>query len=196
MRDPNGYNEATLIYLILLLIIIGGAMAIGSKQQLNRTLQQMAIWGLIFIGMIGAYSMRDQLEEQLFPARPLMVDRGTVAVNRAWDGHFYIDILVNGKTIEFVVDTGASSIVLTKRDAASIGINLDTLDFSGRARTANGIVSTASVQLQSMDLGRFKDRNLRASVNGGELDTSLLGMDYLKRFSKIEITQNQLLLIR
>ncbi len=196
MRDPNGYNEATLIYLILLLIVIGGSMMIGSRRQLNRTLQQLAIWGLIFIGMIGAYSMRTQIEEQLFPSRPMMIDRGSVAVNRAWDGHFYVDMVVNGRTIEFVVDTGASNIVLSKSDAQSVGINLDTLDFSGRARTANGIVSTAPVQLQSMDLGRFRDRNLRASVNGGELDTSLLGMDYLKRFTKIEITSDRLLLIR
>jgi len=54
----------------------------------------------------------------------------------------------------------------------------------------------AQVTLDSLTLGRFTDRNIRATVNGGELDTSLLGMRYLKRFRKIEIAGSRLTLTR
>jgi len=196
MRDLSGDDQATVVYLVLLLIVIGGSMLIGSRRQLNRTLQQFGIWVLIFIGLLGAYSVRDQIEQQLFPSRPQIQDLGTVAINRAFDGHFYVEVQVNNQTIEFVVDTGATNIVLNREDAEKIGFDLTKLDFSQRARTANGIVATAPVRLDTISLGRFNDRNLRASVNDGELDTSLLGMAYLERFSKIEITRNRMLLIR
>ena len=196
MRDLSSNDQATLVYLILLLIVIGGSMLIGSRRQLNRTLQQISIWVLIFVGLLGAYSMRDQIEQQLFPSRPQLLDSGSVAINRAWDGHFYVELQINNKTVEFVVDTGATNIVLRREDAEKIGIDLNTLNFSERASTANGIVATAPVTLRAVSLGRFIDSNLRASVNGGELDKSLLGMEYLDRFSKIEITQGRMLLIR
>ncbi len=196
MRDIDPDNLATLFYLILLLIVVGGSMLLGSRKRLNNMLQQLGIWGLIFIGFIGAYSMRDQFEEQFFSSRPQMADRGTVMVGRAWDGHFYIDVLVNNVTVKFVVDTGATDIVLTQRDAERVGFDLATLDYSTQASTANGIVPTAIVSLDNIVLQRFKDYNMRAAVNGGLLDVSLLGMEYLNRFTKIEITRNQLLLIR
>ncbi len=196
MRDLNGDEQATFFYLVLLLIVIGGSMVLGSRKRLNQTLQNLGIWMLIFVGFVGAYSMRAQIEEQIFPSRPQMIDTGTVSINRAWDGHFYVDILVNNQRIKFIIDTGASHIVLSRQDAEKIGIRLDTLNFSGSASTANGIVATARVQLRSMILGRFSDRDLRASVNDGDMDRSLLGMDYLNRFDKIEISQNRILLIR
>ena len=62
--------------------------------------------------------------------------------------------------------------------------------------TANGIVQTAMVRLDEMELGPFTDRAVRASVNGGEMSQSLLGMSYLQRFASIQIADNQLVLTR
>lgn len=196
MRDLNGDDQATLVYLVLLLVVIGGSMLIGSRKHLNATLQQMALWALIFVGAIGAYSVRDQIEAQLYPSRPQIMNVGTVSFNRARDGHFYAELLVNGAKIEFVIDTGASDIVLNRADAQRVGLAPDSLRFSGRANTANGVVNTAPIRLNEIVLGRFTDRNIRASVNSGDLDTSLLGMHYLGLFRKIEISGGRMTLTR
>ncbi len=196
MKDLAGDEQAILAYLVLLLLIIGGSMVISSRAQMNRSLQQLAIWGLIIVGLIAAYSLRDQIEATLYPERPILSERGTVSFNRARDGHFYAELLVNGKKIEFVIDTGATDIVLTETDAARLGYRTEDLVFSGQASTANGIVLTARIQLDTISLGRFTDRNLNASVNGGELDTSLLGMRYLGLFRKIEIEGSRMTLTR
>ncbi len=196
MRDLAGDDYAVLAYLVLLLLVVGGSMIVSSRAQLNKTLQQMVIWGLIFVGAVGAYSIRDRVEASLYPERPMISEFGSVSFNRARDGHFYAEVEVNGKRVEFVIDTGASDIVLSQADAEMLGYPVEALVFSGRASTANGIVETARITLDSIVLGRFKDRDIRATVNGGELQTSLLGMRYLSRFSKIEIAGNRMTLTR
>ncbi len=196
MRDLSGDDQAVLVYLILILLVLVGSMIISTRGQLNKTLQQMAIWALIFVGAIGAYSLRDQIEAALYPERAVVNQFGTVSFNRARDGHFYAEVEVNGKKIEFVIDTGASDIVLSEQDAEYLGYPVETLIYSGRASTANGVVPMARITLDTLTLGRFTDRNLRATVNGGELETSLLGMRYLERYSKIEISGGRLTLTR
>lgn len=196
MQNFSGDDVAVLIYLVLLLLVVGGSMLISSRTHLNKSLQHIAIWGLIFIGAVGAFSLRDRFEAVLFPERAVISDSGTVSFNRARDGHFYAEVNVNGQYIEFVVDTGATDIVLTEADAERLGYRVDDLIFSGRASTANGPVAMARIRLDSMVLGRFTDRNIPASVNGGALETSLLGMRYLGRFRKIEISGSRLILTR
>ena len=196
MRDLTSDDQAVLVYLVLILLVVGGSMVISSRGRLNTTLQQAAIWGLIFVGAVGAYSLKDRIEASLYPERALISERGTIMFNRARDGHFYAEVEVNGKKIEFVIDTGATHIVLSQKDAAHIGYPVGDLIYSGRANTANGVVPMARITLDSLALGRFNDRNIAATVNGGELATSLLGMRYLERFRKIEIAGSRLTLTR
>jgi len=196
MENMDKGDQAVLVYLILVLLVVGGSMIISSRGQLNKTLQQASIWGLIFVGAVGAYSLRDQIEASLYPERAVISERGTVSFNRAHDGHFYAEIEVNGKKIEFVIDTGASDIVLSEKDAETLGYPVKDLIYSGRASTANGLVPIARITLDSISLGRFTDHSIPATVNGGELATSLLGMRYLERFRKIEIAGSRLTLTR
>ena len=115
---------------------------------------------------------------------------------RAPDGHYYLPVEVNGQPITFLVDTGASQIVLSSQDAERIGIEPDQLNYFGRANTANGQVRTAPVSLDTLTLGPITDRNISAWVNEGELNKSLLGMDYLHRFSNVQFANGRLLLSR
>ena len=86
--------------------------------------------------------------------------------------------------------------VVANTDAQAVGLNLAETDFLGKARTANGTVRVAYVTLDNVTLGPVTDRNVPASINDGEMDTSLLGMSYLQRFSKFEISLGELVLTR
>ncbi len=196
MHNLNVSDQAVLAYLVLILLVVVGSMVISSRGFLNKTLQQAAIWGLIFVGIVGAYSLRDRIEASLYPERALISERGTVSFTRALDGHFYAELTVNNKKVEFVIDTGASDIVLSQNDAKNLGFKVGDLVYSGRASTANGVVPMARITLDRLVLGRFTDRKITAMVNGGDLDTSLLGMRYLERFRKIEIAGSRLTLTR
>lgn len=115
---------------------------------------------------------------------------------RSPDGHYHLTLDVNGTPLRFIVDTGATDIVLSREDALRVGIDPTTLRFFGRAVTANGTVQTARVTLESVTLGPHTDHNVPARVNGGSMTGSLLGMGYLERFQRVEISRDRLTLMR
>ena len=161
------------------------------REGMNRNLQNAAIWGLIFLGTIAGFGMWEDIKRDILPRQAVFADQGRIEVPRSPDGHYYLTLEINGAPVDFVVDTGASDIVLTQEDAARAGIASENLAFIGRAFTANGEVRTAPVRLEEIAVGGIVDHNVPASVNEGEMFSSLLGMAYLQRWDKIEITSGQ-----
>lgn len=177
----DGDTTARLIYLGLLLMAVGGALFTGLRQAPGRTVQQILIWGFIFLGLIAAYGLWPDLRRAINPSAAV-VRNGVIELRQADDGHYYADTVVNGIAVTFLIDTGASDIVLSEEDARRVGLDPASLSYSGQADTANGLVTTAPVRLKTLVLGPYEDRDLAASVNGGDLTDSLLGMRYLSRF--------------
>jgi aspartyl protease family protein len=184
-----------LVYLSSLGAARLGYFILQSRGNLSQMLRQMALWGLIFIGVMAAYGLWGDVQREMVPSQA-MVSESQIEVPRSNDGHYYLDVKINGKTVEFVVDTGASSVVLTREDARKVGVSLEGLRFNSIANTANGTVRTARITLEDVRLGDFEDKKIPAYVNDGEMFGSLLGMSYLSRFSKIEIAQDRLVLTR
>lgn len=182
-------------YLVLLGTAIGGSAIIAGRSNMGKIAQQAAIWALIFVGVIGAYGLWEDISRDVNP-RQTLVDATTIAVPRSFDGHYNLTLDINGTAIDFVVDTGASQVVLSQRDAVRIGLDPAGLTYSGSANTANGVVRTAPIVLDSVALEGITDRSIPAVVNGGPMDTSLLGMTYLGLYGRIEIANGELVLIR
>jgi aspartyl protease family protein len=185
-----------LAYLVLLAVVLVFWFFIQNRQSLNKTLQQGAVWGLIFLGAIAAVGLWGDIRQTVQPQQLVMSDTGRVEVPRAPDGHYYLTLAINDAPVQFVVDTGATSMVLTQADAARVGLSEQDVIFYSEAMTANGVVRTAPVRLDDVALGPFRDRNVRAFVNEGEMTKSLLGMDYLSRFARLEINNGRLILER
>ena len=185
----------SLAYLGLLGAALLGYALVASRGRPGQFLRQAALWGLIFAGAIAVAGLWPDIRDNVAP-RQSYVGAGSVEVPRGFDGHYRITLGLNGTPIDFVIDTGATDIVLSQRDARRIGIDPDGLAWLGRATTANGTVPLAQVVLDTVTLGEMTDTNVRASVNGGEMDGSLLGMSYLSRFGRIEIAGGKLLLER
>ncbi|WP_270730113.1 retropepsin-like aspartic protease family protein [Shimia sp. Alg240-R146] len=185
-----------LVYLVLLLLLIGYFSLGRGRLNLNKTLQHAAIWGLIFLGAILAFGLWEDIRSTVRPMQTVLTDEGRIELPRGPDGHFRATLDINGASVDFIVDTGASDLVLSKQDAARVGLDPDNLPYFGRAMTANGEVKTAHVRLDEVSFGGFSDRNVPASVNGGEMRGSLLGMTYLSRYSQITIAGNKLILTR
>lgn len=182
-----------LIYLGLILAALGGWAAAEGFRRPGATLRMAMAWGTIIVAVAAGYGLwRD------IAAQNPVIQRATaesVSVSRSGDGHFHLVLTVNGAAIPFLVDTGASGVVLSDADARRAGIDPGALAYLGQASTANGTVRTARVRLDSVRLGPFQDDGLRAYVTDGVMDGSLLGMDYLNRFH-MEIAGDRLSLRR
>lgn len=184
-----------LVYLGLLGTAIAGAFFVSNRDNLGKTLQHSAIWGLIFIGVVGAYGLWEDISRDV-TNRQAMITDSQIAVPRSANGHYHLTLNINDQPVRFIVDTGASQVVLSQSDAQRVGIDPASLRYFGTASTANGVVRTAPVTLDRVALGPIIDTQVPAVVNGGQMDASLLGMDYLGRFGRIEIANEQLVLSR
>lgn len=192
----NDIDPGRLIYLVLLLLAVGSWVFVQNRQSLGKTVQQLAIWAFIFLGVIASYGLWEDIRTTVRPQQSVMRDQGRVEVPRSQDGHYYLTVEVNDAPIHFMVDTGASEVVLSARDARKAGFDPETLAYLGRAYTANGEVRTARVRADRLNLGGIEDRNVPLWVNEGDLDKSLLGMGYLQRWSSVEIRAGKLILTR
>lgn len=195
VKDMSGDDIGSLAFLGLMGLVIAGSYFMSQRSNLGRTAQQAAIWGLIFVGTIAAIGMWDDIQRNVMP-RQSVAESGQIIVPRNFDGHYYLTLKINGQPIDFVVDTGATQVVLTQDDAQRIGLDPDRLRYLGTASTANGIVRTANVRLDEVALGPFVDTGVPAVVNGGAMQGSLLGMTYLGTFDSIEIRADELILTR
>jgi aspartyl protease family protein len=124
-------------------------------------------------------------------------------IPRSADGHFWATGTASSDVgradIHFLVDTGASTVALTATDAARLGFKPDQLIYSRPVFTAEGEVRAAPVTLSRVAVGGAVVREVRALVlqdgprkNGPR--TSLLGMSYLGRLSRMTATRKSLLL--
>lgn len=195
MSDMSPDDTANLIYLSLLGAAIMLSYLVASRTNIGKTLQQAGIWALIFIGVIAVIGMWGDIKQTIQPRQTVMSDQSIVLPRQA-DGHYYMTLTVNDVPVEFVVDTGASQVVLSREDAIAVGLEPDELNYLGRANTANGEVRTAAVRLGTVQLGDMTDTRVRAVVNDGQMEGSLLGMTYLGRFDTITISNGELILKR
>jgi aspartyl protease family protein len=117
-----------------------------------------------------------------------------VTLTRAGDGHFYADAMVNGAPVHFMVDTGATSVVLTKADAQAGGVQFSNGDFTAVGQGAGGTIALKPVTLDRVALGPVEARGVDAVVAEGGLNISLLGQSWLRRVGTVTISGDRMVL--
>ncbi|HEX2215600.1 MAG TPA: TIGR02281 family clan AA aspartic protease [Xanthobacteraceae bacterium] len=166
-----------------------------------RNLILFAVAALLIAGTAGQFADRFGLEpgatvgtRSTAPGRS-SAGANTLAVPGDRNGHFRVDAVVGGRSLEFVVDTGASIIALTRRDADRLGLNPAPRDFTTQIGSANGMVRAASVRLASVEVGPLVVHDVAAVVMpDGALAQNLLGMSFLYRLKRFEFRTGQLVL--
>ena len=129
------------------------------------------------------------------PAAPASSNSREVVIAPGRNGHFQVEARVDGRRLDFMVDTGASVIALTERDAAMLGIHPAAGDYVAMVRTANGTVRAAPVELNMVEIDDLVVRNVAAMVlPEGALSDNLLGLSFLSRLHRYEYADGKLVL--
>lgn len=113
-------------------------------------------------------------------------------VRRAADGLFYVMAIVNGAPVKFLVDTGATMVVLTPDDARRAGVSPDEEHYNSSAETANGRTAMARVMLSEVVVGDKRTQAIEAAVVRYNLPVSLLGQNWLAQLNSITISGDKL----
>ena len=186
---------------VVLVAVIAAGLIHGRRIGFKGAVGALSAWLAIGAVLVLGYSYRFEFQDawhrikgEVVPDATVRSGARAITVRRADDGHFYIRAAVNGTSVRFLVDTGASTTVLGPRDAARIGIDVGGLAFTQRFRTANGLVRGAPVRLKTLAIGPITFRDVRASVNEVPLGGPLLGVSTLQLFKSWRVENDRLTL--
>lgn len=195
----------SLIYLTALGTVIGAGV-LFSGQRFGQTVRTLAIWLLVILALMAGYEYRYELQDVAsrvsggrIPGSPLSVTdsdgRAIVTLQKGLDGHFDANVAINGRTIRALIDTGATSTVLTQADAERVGFDPSVLIFNIPVSTANGTTNAARVVADDVAVGGIVRENLPLLVaEAGRLNQSLLGMNFIGTLSGFDVRGDRLVL--
>lgn len=198
-----------LIYLVAVLLAISVLTLPWLRIGLGRILGYAAAWAVIFGG---AWLVIDQTQpglrgwmadaarspDRAVPAGGPQVEvlagpgGGEVRVPAAHDGHFWVRASVNGHTVRFLVDTGATDVVLSRTTARRVGIDVAALRFDRTGMAANGPVRAASARVDRLVIGPIAREDMPVAVLDGAADINLLGMRFLRTLDSFAVERGEL----
>jgi aspartyl protease family protein len=195
----NRAPEMVFYISLLLLLMVGGLNAprLGFKQ----TVRNILIWAAVFVVLVIGFSYRDELKGvwarvsgELSPGT-VDVQGRSLSVRAGGDGHFYIDVGLNGAATTMLVDTGATSTVISQSTARRAGLDPSILNYTITLRTANGTVHVAPTRIGRLTIGPRTFTNARVLVTARKNDRlNVLGIETLRLFKSYQVTGNALTL--
>ncbi len=198
----SGEAMAAVATALALLIYIVGAAFSADRGRLSRASRDLFVWLGVILALVVGYNFREEAGqfvnrvagEVAPPGHAVNVGRElhgrqAVRIRRQPGGQFIARGKVNGASVALLVDTGATSVMLTSSDAQAAGIKMSKLSFTTPIHTANGNTFAAAVRVDSIEVGAIMIRNVDALVaKPGTLRTSLLGMSFLRRLRSFEFS--------
>jgi aspartyl protease family protein len=199
--DLTTGDFASLLVKLAWLVLVGGVLIALFRDHITKAIESAVWWIVIALVLMLGYTYRFQLHDiadhvmaELVPGH--VADNGrTVALARAQSSDFQVTTDVNGHSIPMILDTGASSMVLTNEAAKAIGLPVEVIKYSVNIATANGHTKAAEVTLDTVAVGSIIEHSVPALIaQPGQLKTSLLGMSFLNRLQSWEVRGDRLVL--
>ncbi|MGN6148187.1 MAG: retropepsin-like aspartic protease family protein [Rhizomicrobium sp.] len=186
-------------YLAVFAAIMASGFVASRRVSGTQALINIAAWLGILALIAGAYLAKDsnlflRLQGELMPGTAVESASHELTIHADENGEFVVFGKVNGATVRFAVDTGASDVVLSPDDARRAGIDVSALTYSGKYESANGTGHGAFVTLDTLAIGPIQYAQVPASVTRRNMHGSLLGMAFLRRLRSFEFSGDRLVL--
>jgi len=203
MRAFPGESLANpdLIQILAVLALVSSSLLFVRQFNVKQTVRNILLWLGVGAVLVLGFSYQEELmsvgrrlRADLIPGTPLQTEAGEMVISAGEGGGFHANGMVNGTPVRFLVDTGASSIVLSPGDARRLGIDLDSLIFNRAYETANGIGYGASTVVDELTVGHIRLTKVPVSINQAPMRSSLLGMTFLNRMKSFNISGRKLVL--
>ncbi len=200
------YNEissrewSNVIYILILIVLL--IMGFSRKEMpIKKVFEFTGLWIIFALVALILYSYRfefseikDRVLSDLFPSKAINKNHEQLVLNIAQDGHYYLNVKIKNQTVRFMIDTGASDMVIDEKIALKLGYNLEKINYNKIFQTANGQSYGASIYFDEVDVSGVKFYNVQASITNSDLIIPLLGMSFLQKFYKYEFYRDKLIL--
>jgi aspartyl protease family protein len=191
----------TLMVKIALGMFVGAVVLMLLRRRLSRVLETAMVWVALAALLAVGYGFRGELREvtdqaiaDYIPGRAASRPR-VVEITRGGQGNFAVAAHLGSARVSMVLDTGASSVVLTQDAARAAGLPVEVLTYTVAIDTANGRTRAAPVTLNSIKVGGIVEHSVPALIaQPGQLRTNLLGMTFLNRLESWEVRGDKLVM--
>jgi aspartyl protease family protein len=197
----SGYDTAMIIRMVAILAVISSGLLFVREINLRQTIRNILMWigiaGVLALGFAYQEPLREaamHLRSGFIPGEPVHTGAQEMVISESEGGNYLVYGTVNGARVRFLVDTGASDIVLSPSDARRAGIDFGLLNFDHSYETANGIGKGALTNIKTLAVGDASFTDVAISVNQADMNASLLGMTFLRRFKSFSFSQGKLTL--
>jgi len=181
----SGEQTASLLYSLLFLVLVVSSLA-ARRLPLGHTLKYALAWLAIFVGAVVLYSFRhvagqawDQVKRELNPGTPVQSGQA-IRILMGEDGHFHVDSKVNGHNVNFMIDSGATTSMMSQVEARAASVAVDETGFPVAIETANGMTTMRRAQIATLKVGGIERQDHAILVSSSTTDdVNLLGMNFL-----------------
>jgi aspartyl protease family protein len=201
---PSGdspFGDPYQIQALGMLALVASGLLFVREIKLKQTTRNVLIWvaagGVLIIGFSYQNELADlwlRLRSELVPGYAVETGPNEMVIAEDESGGYHVYGVVDGQQVRFLIDTGASDIVLSPADARRLGVDFSTLTFDHVYESANGIGHGATAEVSELSVGNIHFTNVRVVINGAEMSSSLLGMAFLKRLKSYSFSGGKLIL--
>jgi aspartyl protease family protein len=196
----SSHDWSNVIYILILIMLL--IMGFSRKDlPIKKIFEFAGLWILFALMALILYSYRfevgeikDRVLSDLFPAKAINKNQEKLILNIAQDGHYYLNVMIKNQEVRFMIDTGASDMVIDEKIALKLGYDIRNINYNKIFQTANGQSYGASIYFDEVDVSGVKFYNVQASITNSDLVTPLLGMSFLQKFYKYEFFRDKLIL--
>jgi aspartyl protease family protein len=193
------HDVGALLLKLAMVVFAGGLVLVLFRERLSKALEAMLFWAVIGLLLVVGYTYRFELRDasdrviaELMPGHVAGHGRD-VEVVRGHSGDFALVAHINGARVPMLLDTGASSVVLTQETAKAAGLPIEVLEYSVNVDTVNGRTRAAPITLDRLAVGGLVEHAVPALVvQRGQLRNNLLGMSFLNRLESWEVRGDKL----
>ena len=196
----NGGGQALdFIYLLGCLVLVGSGL-LARRLPLGQSLKMLIAWLLIFGAAFLAFTLKDDFAAlgrrayaEVTGDNVVANGHGEIRIRQSDDGHFYINGLVNGHAVRFLVDSGATVTTLSRATAQGAGVDPDG-GFGVMVDTANGTAMFDRGSVERLQVGPIARANLAVHISRGEDELDVIGMNFLSTLNQWGVEGNILVL--
>jgi aspartyl protease family protein len=194
-------GDVGVVQTIGFLVLASSSLLFMREFNLKRTARNVLIWLALGAALIVGFMFQNELMDfavrlrgALIPSYAIQTGAREMTLSEGEDGHYHVYGTVNGVKVFFLIDTGATDIVLDPEDARRIGLKLEELSFDKPFGSANGVGHGATIEVNDLAVGAIRLSKVRMSVNQVRMGSSLLGMAFLRQLKSYSFSGGKLTL--
>jgi aspartyl protease family protein len=185
------------VYILMATMLVLGSL-MARRERAAKLLTMALAWVAIFAAGFVLFTFRDDFswvaQRLRAEATGQPVHQGTqIRIPMAIDGHFWVEAKLNGETVKFLVDSGATMTTIGRGTAERAGVAVNPTP-DQYVRTGNGVVQVSSAMARSLEVGSIQRRDLRMHVAENE-DLNVLGMNFLSSLERWGVEGRWLVLV-